>query len=181
MTLIWSILTVTVGPAVLAFVVNTLAPRLAEKLAEKMAGPLSDRFIDWFCRKFPRAGRFLFRRTPVTTTAEPEAASAEGPCWHYSGSGERVGPVTAAELRALYSVGKLHSLSMVWREGMATWATLASVEGELPAPAKVKIELPPKRFSVGPGGVFVGVFALFFVLFLAAVVGANLTLAAPAR
>jgi hypothetical protein len=66
-------------------------------------------------------------------------------------------------------------MSIVWREGMPTWVTISSVEGELPAPPKVKIELPPRRYGIGPGGVFVGLFLLFFALFVIAVAGAYLT------
>jgi hypothetical protein len=172
MSALWSLLTVTIGPVILAFLFNTLAPEIAKKIAEKMAGPLSDHAIDWFCRRFPKAGQFLFRKNP----AEPQRGSEKPmvPVWYYAEGTARRGPVTAAELRGLYSVGKLLSTTMVWREGMSTWGTLASVEDELPAPPKVKIDLPPKQFSVGPGGVFLGLFILFFVLLLTAVVGASL-------
>ncbi len=94
---------------------------------------------------------------------------------------ERQGPVTPVDLRGLYSTGQLASLSMVWREGMTTWATLASIEDELPLLPKVKIELPPKQFSVGPGGVFLGLFVLCFIVLAIAVVGASLTMSTGTR
>jgi hypothetical protein len=56
MTFAWSSPTVTVGPAVLAFVTNTLAQVAGEDPPRRMAGPISDRFIDWFRAGFPRAG-----------------------------------------------------------------------------------------------------------------------------
>lgn len=179
MTGFWSLLTVTIGPVVLAFVVNTLAPEIAKKLAERMAGPLSDQAIDWFCRRFPRAGQFLFRKNPAETS--PDSDKPMIAVWYYAEGKERRGPITAAELRNLYSTGRLISTAMVWREGMPTWGTLASVEEELPAPPKVKIELSPKQFTVGPGGVLLGLFLIFFVLLLIAVVGANLAVSHVAR
>lgn len=175
MTYLWTLLTVTVGPAILAFVFNTLAPEVAKKIAERMAGPVSDRAIDWFCRRFPRAGTFLFRKNPVPV-AEPTVTSSQEPVWYYTEGKERRGPVTPTDLRGLYSTGQLTSLSMVWREGMPTWSTLAAVEDELPAPPKVKIDLPPKKFSVGPGGVVLGLFVLFFIVLVIAVIGVNLTI-----
>lgn len=175
MSVLWSLLTVTAGPAVLAFLVNTVAPKVAEKIADKMVGTLSDRLIDWFCRRFPKLGEFLFRKVPPSKVEDPAPPSSQEPVWHYSADSRRHGPVSPAELRRLYSAGQLTSMTMVWREGMPTWATLASVEDELPAPPKVRINLPPKRFTVGPGGVFVGLFALFFLLFAVAVAGAYLT------
>jgi hypothetical protein len=175
MTVIWSLLTVTVGPAILAFLVNTVAPKLAEKVADKLIGSLSDRLIDWFCRRSPKLGEFLFRKVPQPTVEDPAPPSPQEPVWFYSATGKRCGPVPPAELRRLYSVGELTSGSMVWRDGMPTWATLASVENELPPPPKVRIDLPPRRFTVGPGGAFVGLFLLFFALFAVAAVGAYMT------
>lgn len=181
MTVAWSLLTVVVGPAVLAFVFNTLLPEVAKKIAGRMAGPISDRAIDWFSNRFPRLGSFLFKKNPLPQEAEAKVEKPPVPIWYYSEATERRGPVTAAELRRLYSTGQLTSLSMVWKDGMPTWATLASVEDELPAPQKVKIELPPKKFAVSPGGVFLGLFVLFFIVLVIAVVGANLTLSSVAR
>ena len=176
MTVVWSLLTVTVGPAVLAFIFNTLLPEVAKKIAERMAGPISDRAIGWFTRRFPRLGASLFEENKPTQEAEAKIEKPPMPVWYYSEGGERRGPVTAVDLRRLYSTGQLTSLRMVWREGMPTWATLASVEDELPAPPKVRIDLPPKRFSVGAGGVFLGLSILFFVVLLIAVLGTNLAL-----
>jgi len=56
---------------------------------------------------------------------------------------------------------------------MPTWATRACIEDELPAPPRVRVELPPNKFAVGPGGVFLGFFRLFFNLLIIAVIGAN--------
>jgi hypothetical protein len=145
-----------------------------------MAGPISDRFIDWFRARFPRAGALLFREKPAPT-AEASAATPQEPVWYYTEGSERRGPVTPADLRRLYSTGQLRSLSMVWREGMPTWVTISSVEDELPAPPKVKIELPPRRYGIGPGGVFLGLFAAFFVVLVVAVLGANLALSGAGR
>ena len=181
MSVVWSLLTVTVGPAILAFVFNTLLPEVGKKIAERMAGPISDRAIDWFCGRFPRLGEFLFKKNPTPQEAEAKNEKVMVPVWYYSEGSERRGPVTAAELRRLYSTGQLTSLSMVWREGMPTWATLASIEDELPAPPTVRIDLPPKRFTVGPGGVFLGVFVVFFVVLLIVVAGANLALSGASR
>ncbi len=175
MSVLWSLLTVTVGPAVLALLVTTVAPKVAEKVADRVIGSISDRLIDWFCGRLPKLGELLFRRVPPTPVTEPVPPGPQEPVWFYSADGQRHGPMTPAELRRLYSTGKLTSRSMVWREGMPTWATLASVEYELPAPPGVRIDLPPKRFTVGPGGVFGGLFALFFLLFALAAVGAYLT------
>lgn len=179
MTVLWSFVTVTVGPLVLTFLVNHLAPEVARKLAEKMAGPISDRVAEWLTARFPRLGGWLFRKNPEA--AEATAATHEEPVWYHSSGGERHGPVTAATLRALYTAGELHSDSMVWRSGLHTWATLASVQHELPARPKVRVGRPPKRFTVGPGGVVIGLFAGFFVLLLIGVVLANLAMAGSGR
>ena len=174
MSVLWSFVTVTVVPLALAFVVNHLAPEVAKKIAERMTGPISDSFVKWFRARFPSLGGWLFRENP-DAVADAAAASEEA-VWYYAAAGERHGPVTATALRNMYTTGELHSDGMVWRSKMDTWATLESIQHELPARPKVRVGRPPKRFTVGPGGVAIGLFVAFFVVLLIAVVGANLAL-----
>ena len=54
--------------------------------------------------------------------------------WHYSKDGQRHGPVSAAELKALARAGKLVPTDMVWKAGMAEWRVASGVKGLFPAP-----------------------------------------------
>jgi hypothetical protein len=58
--------------------------------------------------------------------------------WHYTHEGERIGPVSLAELRIKAKEGSLHPrLDMVWTPGMAEWKPAGEIEGlfERKAPA----------------------------------------------
>ena len=48
--------------------------------------------------------------------------------WHYSKDGQRHGPVSAAELKALAQDGKLTPTDMVWKEGKAAWQPAGSIK-----------------------------------------------------
>lgn len=67
--------------------------------------------------------------------------------WYYHQQPQgRVGPLSAEQLRMRFDAGHLHWESLVWREGMAEWQSLALMAGELgislPA-AAVPPPLPP--------------------------------------
>ena len=50
--------------------------------------------------------------------------------WFYSSEGERIGPVTFAELRVKASEAALNPrLDMVWTQGMAEWKPAGEIEG----------------------------------------------------
>jgi type IV pilus assembly protein PilA len=52
--------------------------------------------------------------------------------WYYADdTRNRIGPLSADELRDHYRQRRLHRDSLAWREGMAQWQPVASVAGEL--------------------------------------------------
>jgi len=81
--------------------------------------------------------------------------------WHYTKEGQKCGPVSAAELKALAQAGKLTPTDMVWKAGMAEWKVASGVKGlfqtvtpvsspPLPAPAAIspKLEGAPEPPSI---------------------------------
>ena len=63
--------------------------------------------------------------------------------WHYTKDGQRHGPVSAAELKALAKSGDLSPDDMVWKEGMAGWKPAGSLKGLFPpAPAPTEAASP---------------------------------------
>jgi hypothetical protein len=48
--------------------------------------------------------------------------------WFYESSGEQRGPITATELLGLHQRGRVGAESLVWRNGLNDWITLASSE-----------------------------------------------------
>lgn len=55
--------------------------------------------------------------------------------WYYTKDGQKHGPVSAAELKALAQAGKFAPTDMVWKAGMAEWKVASSVKGLFPVPA----------------------------------------------
>jgi uncharacterized membrane protein len=50
--------------------------------------------------------------------------------WFYAENGEQKGPVSEDELKQLFSYGGKNADDLVWKEGMAEWASFASVFGD---------------------------------------------------
>jgi hypothetical protein len=63
---------------------------------------------------------------------------ADSISWFYSRQGAQAGPVSAEQLRAMVTGRQLLPTDLVWREGMAQWAPLQSIEelrgGGVPPP-----------------------------------------------
>ncbi|MCA8977447.1 MAG: DUF4339 domain-containing protein [Planctomycetes bacterium] len=62
----------------------------------------------------------------------PSAAAEDAPAtvaaeWFYAVDGERSGPVSGPELRALWLDEKIPDNTIVWREGMADWLPIGEV------------------------------------------------------
>ena len=53
--------------------------------------------------------------------------------WYYAIDGERFGPVPHSELERLVQAGTVLSDSLIWRQGMNEWQTLAAVRAANPA------------------------------------------------
>jgi hypothetical protein len=53
--------------------------------------------------------------------------------WYYSKNGDKRGPVTGAQLKALAEAGKLRPTDLVWKEGMPSWQPAGKVKGLFPA------------------------------------------------
>lgn len=51
--------------------------------------------------------------------------------WYYAKGDERVGPVSASDLKALAKSGELSPNDMVWKEGMAEWKSAEASRGWL--------------------------------------------------
>jgi uncharacterized membrane protein len=47
--------------------------------------------------------------------------------WFYEKNGEQSGPISEAELQALFTAAELSASNLVWREGMTDWVTYGSV------------------------------------------------------
>ncbi len=81
--------------------------------------------------------------------------------WHYTKDGQKYGPLSAADLKALARSGQLAPTDMVWKAGMAEWKVASGVKGlfqtvtpvsspPLPAPAAIspKLEGAPEPPSI---------------------------------
>jgi uncharacterized RDD family membrane protein YckC len=53
--------------------------------------------------------------------------------WYYAIGGERFGPVTHSELERLVQAGTIVADTLIWRQGMNEWQTLAAVRAVNPA------------------------------------------------
>lgn len=49
--------------------------------------------------------------------------------WYYADAGQQKGPISEADLEALYSAGSIQAQTLVWREGMSNWAAYAEAKG----------------------------------------------------
>lgn len=54
--------------------------------------------------------------------------------FYYVQNGNRLGPVSAAELKQLGATGQLQPTDLVWKEGMASWVPASSVKGLFGSP-----------------------------------------------
>jgi len=57
--------------------------------------------------------------------------------WYYTMGDEEIGPIPAAELKALAKDGTIGPNTQVWKEGMAEWTTASKIKGLIP-PRKKK-------------------------------------------
>lgn len=69
--------------------------------------------------------------------------------WYYAKDGQRVGPVTAAQLQQLVSSGQLPATTQVWSEALGNWKPLNTVP-ELMAGQSAPPPPPPPSFSPPP-------------------------------
>lgn len=72
--------------------------------------------------------------------------------WYYTDQGQRVGPVSAAQLKERAASGRLQPTDMVWKEGMTQWAAVGQVKGLLPAARKEQTSVvsPPPMLTPEP-------------------------------
>ncbi len=49
--------------------------------------------------------------------------------WYYEQAGEQRGPVTDSDLENLFKTGSVRGETLVWREGMASWAPYSQAKG----------------------------------------------------
>jgi hypothetical protein len=49
--------------------------------------------------------------------------------WFFEQNGDRQGPVTSGQLRALVEQGSIRRETLLWRDGMAEWTAASSVKG----------------------------------------------------
>lgn len=73
--------------------------------------------------------------------------------WYYAPHRQRTGPVAESALRALAASGSLPPDTLVWTQGMAQWAPLASVPDLAPPPSTAFATPPPVLPASTPGGV----------------------------
>lgn len=75
--------------------------------------------------------------------------------WYYADAGRQAGPVSDADFESLVATGSIRPETLVWREGMASWQSLATTRG-MPAAAPI----PPPVAAVSP-------YAGFWIRFVA--------------
>jgi hypothetical protein len=63
--------------------------------------------------------------------------------WHYTKGGQKHGPVSSADLKALVKSGELQRTDMIWKEGMTDWKPAGSLKGLFPLPATTVAEKAP--------------------------------------
>lgn len=74
--------------------------------------------------------------------------------WFYSDTDRnRHGPVTAADLAELHRAGQLQPDTLVWREGLAQWASWSSLMGEVIGPGPAIPSPAPPPFAQAPTAV----------------------------
>ena len=78
--------------------------------------------------------------------------------WYYAKSGQKVGPVTEADLQGLVRTGQLSRNHMVWMAGLAEWVPAESIKGLFPstssaAPVQKSPPSFPKTSIPTPGAV----------------------------
>jgi hypothetical protein len=59
--------------------------------------------------------------------------------WFYSQGGNRVGPVSAAQLRQCAEQGTITPDDWVWKQGMQDWIPARRINGLFPQPADLSI------------------------------------------
>jgi hypothetical protein len=76
--------------------------------------------------------------------------------WYYAKDGEKLGPITAAQLKALASSSELAPSDLIWREGMPEWTPASKAkglfpqQGEPPPLPSEKAGPPPPPADAGP-------------------------------
>jgi len=70
--------------------------------------------------------------------------------WHYTKNGKKIGPVSAADLKALARAGELSPTDMVWKEGMAEWKPAKSLKGLFQTATPVSSSPLPAPAATGP-------------------------------
>jgi len=63
--------------------------------------------------------------------------------WFYTQNGQRFGPYSSADLKALAASGEVHRETLVWKEGLADWVPAQQVEGMFDLTATAKTPSPP--------------------------------------
>jgi antitoxin component YwqK of YwqJK toxin-antitoxin module len=63
--------------------------------------------------------------------------------WYYAKNKQKVGPLTAAQLKQLARSGELARNDMVWKEGMAKWTPAGQVKGLFDDAAQVRKDTTP--------------------------------------
>lgn len=66
--------------------------------------------------------------------------------WYYAKGGQKQGPITSEQLRALAKSGALEATDLVWTEGMKDWKKASSVKGLIPLSQSV----PPPLQATTP-------------------------------
>lgn len=95
----------------------------------------------------PQASVALPRaQAPVVPTVAPPQRPGPQPSagWYYMDGEERRGPVSVETLRFLSQSGQLDLHTMVWSEGMASWAAAGAIEGLLITGRRV----PPGGYGI---------------------------------
>lgn len=74
--------------------------------------------------------------------------------WHYSKSGERFGPFSASDLKALAQSGELLPSDLIWKDGMSEWTPAVRLKGlfsDLPSDKNRVLPAPvPQATSHAP-------------------------------
>ena len=63
--------------------------------------------------------------------------------WYYQSGGERCGPVSGGELKALAQSGQLLPTDLIWKEGKSDWRPASNVKGLFADSHRSQVEPPP--------------------------------------
>jgi len=91
--------------------------------------------------------------------------------WYYGENGQRLGPISEADLGSLIAAGRIGPATLLWREGMDQWMPLGHVSMQgglsvLPASAGYDLLRPATTSGLAITSLVCGILSLTCIFFL---------------